>query len=128
MEDILKEHRSIKKVNRNTSIMKNQPKQERQVGFCRNSIHTGAISSKMLKQHKCIEKNCMYFVKYKHSTYWKQQDTKKLVNKILKTMNKNGWRRIEVKGNVFLNPDRHKLYSIIAKFDIHSIDDIKFRD
>jgi len=39
------------------------------IGYCHNIIHTGYISKNILKEHKCIEKQCLSFEKY-NPDYW----------------------------------------------------------
>ena len=42
------------------------------VAFCMYSIHTGKLTIKHLKQHKCIEKNCQSLLPRKDHPYWKE--------------------------------------------------------
>ena len=40
------------------------------VGRCRNILHPGKLTSKLMEKHDCLNKQCPYFVKYEDSAYW----------------------------------------------------------
>lgn len=43
------------------------------VALCTHSIHAGAMSKAMVEQHKCISKECPYYVKLNTNTYWRKK-------------------------------------------------------
>lgn len=52
------------------------------VGYCHNIIHKGALTSQLLKEHKCIEKECTYFKKCTKAGFWEAQErTRKMKEK-----------------------------------------------
>ena len=54
--------------------MKGQPAKDNTVGWCSNNNHKGAVSLKMLKQHKCLDRDCKYFRKNEEHGYWKHKE------------------------------------------------------
>ena len=40
------------------------------VGYCRYNLHRGKLNVKLLREHKCLEKQCPFFDKYEESPYW----------------------------------------------------------
>lgn len=54
--------------------MKGQPAKDNTVGWCSNNNHKGAVSLKMLKQHKCLDRGCKYFRKNEEHGYWKHKE------------------------------------------------------
>lgn len=54
------------------------------VGYCHASVHPGKLTVKIMEQHDCIGKNCVFFEKYKDSSYWLGQLQKQKQKKIAK--------------------------------------------
>ena len=40
------------------------------VGYCRYNLHRGKLNVKLLREHKCLEKQCPFFDRYEESPYW----------------------------------------------------------
>lgn len=47
------------------------------VAYCHNPKHKGYLSLKNVKKHKCIQKGCFYFKKYKDHPYWVDKERQK---------------------------------------------------
>lgn len=58
----------------NVSYLKNQPGREKTVARCHNIAHKGNLSVKLMKQHKCLRKQCPFFEKIKDHPYWADRD------------------------------------------------------
>lgn len=127
MNDILKEHRNVKRVNRE-GYLRNQPKKSKQVAYCCYSIHKGYMSLKTVKNHKCFEKKCPYLKINHDHPYWSQKSLQKLATKILKKMDKEGYRKVILKGNAFRKPDKKKLIGALKSLNIKSMDEVSFSD
>lgn len=50
---------------------------ESRVGYCWCKLHRGYLTASLLKEHNCIENNCMYFQKFKESQFWRQKEKEK---------------------------------------------------
>ena len=44
------------------------------VGWCNHNKHRGKLSLKQMKQHKCLTKQCPFFVRNEQHNYWAQRD------------------------------------------------------
>ena len=53
---------------------KGQPKKERAAGYCFSYSHRGYLSVKNIKKHKCLEKNCHWFIKFNQHPHWAKQE------------------------------------------------------
>ena len=42
------------------------------VGYCRYNLHPGKLNIKLFLEHKCLQKECPFFLKYEESPYWDQ--------------------------------------------------------
>ncbi len=91
------------------------PNDSNVVGRCKNLTHIGNMSAAMIKQHKCIEKNCPYLEKDLHSMYW----TRKLVVNALRKFHKNGNRGHIVVDNVKIRNLNRDITPIV--YDVHRI-------
>lgn len=49
------------------------------VGYCHYYKHKGTVTKKILKNHKCVIKDCHYFEKYADNSYWKNVEQKKAI-------------------------------------------------
>lgn len=46
-------------------------------GRCSGLIHPGYLTDTLMKEHKCIERNCRHFVKLEEFPYWINRQTEK---------------------------------------------------
>ena len=51
-----------------------QPKKGKAVGFCLNKSHYGMLSLKNMKNHRCLAKNCVWFLSFKQHPYWEERE------------------------------------------------------
>lgn len=49
---------------------------KRIVGYCRNILHPGKLTRKLMEEHDCLRKQCRHFVKYEDAGYWQEQKKK----------------------------------------------------
>lgn len=47
------------------------------IGYCHCYLHKGYLTSKLLRKHKCLTKNCHYLEKYEQHRYWKERERKR---------------------------------------------------
>lgn len=47
------------------------------IGFCNNICHKGFVTTKLLKQHKCIERGCIFLDPMRNHWYWIELEKKK---------------------------------------------------
>lgn len=57
------------------NYMKGQPNKDNTIAFCHNTIHSGALSETMVRQHECIQKNCRFFEKNLENKYWTRKES-----------------------------------------------------
>ena len=68
-----------------------QIKRKNIIGWCRHTIHKGAVNKSILKKHDCLGKNCPYLERNDQSPFWanlEQQAAQKEKQKELKKANK----------------------------------------
>lgn len=53
-----------------------QPKKGKAVGFCLNKSHYGMLSLRNMKNHRCLAKNCIWFLPFKQHPYWQEREKK----------------------------------------------------
>ena len=63
----------------------NQANRENAVGYCHYYKHRGFMSIKLVKLHKCLEKNCPYLHKYEHPI-WEKKNCVKVMRKMRKLL------------------------------------------
>lgn len=68
---------------RHPQYMRHQTKGE-PVGWCRHNKHRGKLSVRQMKQHKCLAKECPFFVKNKKHQHWVDRERMKQVKKAKK--------------------------------------------
>lgn len=44
------------------------------VGWCKYNQHPGALTARILKEHRCLEKQCWHFQKNEEALYWKLRE------------------------------------------------------
>lgn len=47
-----------------------QPSRENTVAYCNNPKHFGYLSVKLIKNHKCLDKQCRYLQPYEDKPFW----------------------------------------------------------
>jgi adenosylmethionine-8-amino-7-oxononanoate aminotransferase len=52
-----------------------QPKKGKAVAWCGHYKHRGYLSLNNMRNHRCLEKQCRYFVKIAHP-YWEERERK----------------------------------------------------
>lgn len=57
------------------NYMKGQPNKDNTIAFCHYYIHSGALSETMVKEHKCLQKNCKFFEKNLENKYWSRRES-----------------------------------------------------
>lgn len=90
------------------------------IGYCHNAIHRGYLSLALMKQHKCIERECKYFKKIKNSYYWMHKEKAK------KKFNENKQRKKDEikKANTILN----RFKELTANINSFCVTDIQKKD
>lgn len=68
---------------RHPQYFANQPKGT-PVGWCNHNKHRGKLSVKLMKQHKCLAKECPYFTKNEKHQYWEDRERIKKIKKAKK--------------------------------------------
>lgn len=68
------------KHDRHPQHFSNQPKGEA-VGWCSHNKHRGKLSVRMMKNHKCLAKNCQFFTRNENHPYWKSREQIKKTKK-----------------------------------------------
>ena len=63
-----------------------QPKPSNAVGRCVHNKHRGLLSLRNMKNHKCEQKSCPFFIPLKDHPYWQDKDKKKADKKYRKQM------------------------------------------
>lgn len=43
----------------------------RRIGYCNNYMHRGYITKESLGEHKCLERGCPHFKRFKNANFWK---------------------------------------------------------
>ena len=59
-----------------------QPKVSRAVSRCTHYKHSGLLSLRNMKIHKCEQKSCPYLIPITDHPYWEQKEKKRLDKKI----------------------------------------------
>jgi len=95
----------------NRTWMKGAPKEESRIAFCRYSKHFGNLSENLLKQHKCLEKQCPYLKKYEEKGFW----IKRKITNALKKKNKKGYGFIVINDDRYATDDFETLYRVAVK-------------
>ena len=85
------------------------------IGYCHNLTHLGYVTSKIIEEHKCIEKDCPFLSKYEETSYWRNLENKRRKRKEYKQ-----------------NKQQEKIYlqeinSLIHEMTVH-INDFKIKD
>lgn len=57
-----------------------QYRNENPCGYCHCLRHKGRLNVKLVKQHKCVQKTCPYFEKYKEHGYWRDLERQRQKN------------------------------------------------
>lgn len=47
------------------------------IGYCRCDVHIGALTTKLLKQHECLIKQCPFLVRFKEHSFWTEREKQK---------------------------------------------------
>lgn len=58
-------------------------------GYCHSNMHKGRLTVRMMRQHKCLQKQCHLFEKYPEHPYWVEKELIKAKKKAKKDANKN---------------------------------------
>ena len=95
----------------NRAWMRDIPKEESKIAYCRYRKHLGGLSEKMMKQHKCLEKQCPFLQKYEQKRFWIRR---KLIS-ALKKKKKNGYGFIMINENRYFTNDLDKLLRVAEK-------------
>lgn len=59
--------------NREVKYFKEHIRDTKICGYCHSKVHKGYLSVKMLKKHKCLQKQCPMLERYEDHSYWKQR-------------------------------------------------------
>ena len=57
---------------------------EKPCGFCKYKEHLGTLSQDLIKNHKCLSKNCHYLVRYSESDFFRYRELRNLEKKLKK--------------------------------------------
>lgn len=61
-----------------------QPKPSKAIARCTHYSHSGLLSLRNMKIHKCEQKSCPYLIPIADHPYWEQKEKKRLDKKIKK--------------------------------------------
>ena len=74
---------------RPTNYFKEHIRDTKAIAYCHSKSHKGKLTHKMLKQHKCLQKQCPMLEKYEDHDYWKQRAKIKAKKKAKKDADKD---------------------------------------
>ena len=63
------------------------------IGYCHIRIHSGYLDTKLMKEHKCLQKQCRFLERNEEHPEWKRREYHKLhkkIGKILRRQYLNG--------------------------------------
>lgn len=97
-------------------FMSNQPDRENAIGYCNYNKHRGYLSTKMIKEHECLKKQCPFLIRY-HHPYWVEKVSAKVYKKL-----QNGDIDYFIAGTeVYDNSaeiDQHKIRQIMCLYEL----------
>lgn len=116
-----------------TKYMGGQPNKENTAGYCTNKKHKGALTVKMIKNHHCLERKCVFFRKCEEHQYWEQKSKLKKCKQVNKKQNKvqgtketktgsGGFRKSSLKSKQF--KDISKFFENQQIFYLYTFNDI----
>ncbi len=113
------------------NYMKGQPNKDNTIAFCHYYIHSGALSETMVKEHKCLQKNCKYFEKNVENKYWSRRESlsaAKKRDKLIKWYtDKSGTGVKKTTGNLLrvsssaINTDLESMLKFFEKIEVYHI-------
>lgn len=71
------------------AFLRGQPGKENRIGYCHNPNHRGYLSVNLLKNHKCLEKQCRYLEVHKDHPYWVSRKRRRNDKKLREYIRKN---------------------------------------
>lgn len=83
-----------------------QPKKGKAVAWCGHYKHRGYLSLNNMRNHKCLEKQCRYFVKIAHP-YWEEREKR--------NAEKRQRKRIERLKEIIRTADAETIAELIAE-------------
>lgn len=63
------------------TINGNYCKETQKLGYCRCNLHRGYLTKKIMDEHECLEKNCIWFDKHEDAPYWQHKTKQRLARK-----------------------------------------------
>lgn len=76
------------------AYLKGQPNKENAVAYCHNPMHKGYLSVKIIRCHKCLDKQCKYLEIYEDKQYWVDRKRKRNDKKLKEFIKKDNIERI----------------------------------
>ncbi len=61
--------------------LKEKVSEKNAVAFCHNHNHMGNLSPKLVKQHKCLSKQCPYFEKLLNRPFWHERAVRNCIKR-----------------------------------------------
>lgn len=58
-----------------------RPKNKRPCAYCWSNVHRGYLNAKLIKKHKCLQKQCECLQKFDNHEYWILRDKTKQLRK-----------------------------------------------
>ena len=83
-----------------------QPKKGKAVAWCGHYKHRGYLSLNNMRNHKCLEKQCRYFIKIAHP-YWEEREKR--------NAEKRQRKRIERLKEIIRTADAETIAELIAE-------------
>ncbi len=105
-------------------FMSNQPDKENAIAYCNYNKHKGYLSTKMVKEHECLKKQCPFLIRY-HHPYWVEKVSAKVYKKL-----QNGDIDYFIAGTeVYDNSeiDQHKIRQIMCLYELSDTNQFIFR-
>lgn len=51
--------------------------EKHRIGYCWSDLHPGFLTKGLMAQHQCVEKECVFFEKFKDCSYWIHKEKEK---------------------------------------------------
>ena len=97
------------KSSRGNTWMNGQSNEKNAIAFCHNPKHVGYLNCSLMKNHRCLEKQCRYLQKYEEKEYWIKKSIKQALKKLRKH---DDYGYIYINGEVHFTDNLDKLYRI----------------
>lgn len=76
------------------NYLKGQPPKEKAIAYCHYPEHLGYLSPAIMKNHKCLERECKYLHKYEEHEYWQKKKRKNDQKRFRKWLENDDYEKI----------------------------------